>query len=178
MNATRIVGILFVLAAAVIAARVARVALAAHTQDVEEAVPPSPDVPSAAGPGNVFTLRSATVTGGAAQSSGGPFDSSSSSGQPAAGQMSGGDFSMSAGIVAAASCGGCQLYGDIRPAYGNCTVNLDDIICVLNGFAAFPNCPGGDLIPCGGNGIVNLDDILAVLAAFGGNYACPHPCPQ
>lgn len=178
MNAPRIMGFLIALAAAAIAAEVAHVALAAHASDAQPSSPLSPDTPPAAGPGNVFTIRSATVSAGAARSSGGPFDSSSSSGQPAAGEMSGGDFTMGAGIVATVSCGGCQLFGDIQPAFGNCTVNLDDILCVLNGFGAFPNCPGGDLVPCGGNGIVNLDDILAVLAAFGGNYACPHPCPQ
>jgi hypothetical protein len=54
----------------------------------------------------------------------------------------------------------------------NGIVNLDDILCVLGGFAAIADCPSADLNPCGGNGIVNLDDILSVLAAFGGANQC------
>jgi cysteine-rich repeat protein len=65
----------------------------------------------------------------------------------------------------------CSKFGDVtKPPNG--IVNLDDILCVLGGFAAIANCPNADLNPCGGNGIVNLDDILSVLAAFGGANQC------
>jgi hypothetical protein len=70
-----------------------------------------------------------------------------------------------------------RLYGDVAPPGGNGVVNIDDILCLLNGFANAMNCPDGDIQPCGGNGTINLDDILAVLAAFSGTFACPHPCP-
>lgn len=51
--------------------------------------------------------------------------------------------------------------------------NLDDILCVLGGFASFAACPNGDLTPpCTGNNVINLDDILAVLSAFAGNDPC------
>lgn len=69
------------------------------------------------------------------------------------------------------------LFGDVAPPGGNLIVNLDDLLCVLNGFGAPASCPGADLVPCGGNGVVNLDDILAELAAFAGTYVCPSPCP-
>lgn len=50
---------------------------------------------------------------------------------------------------------------------------LDDILCVLGGFASAANCPNGDLVPCNsGPGTINLDDILAVLGAFGGADPC------
>lgn len=134
--------------------------------------------PQTSGPPDVYSVRSSAITAGGARGEGGDFASNSSSGQPAAGVMTGGDFSMTGGIVAAVSCGGCQLYGDVQPSFGNCDVNLDDILCVLTGFAQASTCSASDVAPCGGNNIINLDDILAILAAFGGNFLCPHPCPQ
>lgn len=73
----------------------------------------------------------------------------------------------------------CPLYGDVYPqSGGDCTVNLDDILCVLSGFSNFPSCPNADIQPCDGNAVISLDDILAVLNAFGGSFSCPHPnCP-
>jgi hypothetical protein len=78
-------------------------------------------------------------------------------------------------------CISCQLHGDVAPVgppAGNCIVNLDDILCLLAGFANAANCRSGDIAPCGGNGIINLDDILSGLGAFAGSYACPPPCPS
>jgi hypothetical protein len=71
-------------------------------------------------------------------------------------------------------------YGDV-----NCDCippNLDDILCVLDGFANYPDCPASDIYPpCSGNGNIDLDDILAVLEAFAGNnpcfIQCDTPCP-
>jgi len=74
----------------------------------------------------------------------------------------------------------CRLYGDVVPQsapVGNCVVDLDDLLCVLDGFADPATCPGADLSPCGGDARVDLDDILAELDAFTGVYHCPHPCP-
>jgi hypothetical protein len=74
----------------------------------------------------------------------------------------------------------CQLYGDVHPLgspAGNCSVNLDDVLCLIDGFGNPLVCPGADIHPCGGNNVIDLDDVLAVLSAFGGAYACPHPCP-
>jgi len=85
-------------------------------------------------------------------------------------------------LVAVDACTQCQRYGDLvppGPPAGNCVVDLDDILCVLDDFGGL--CEGvdgiADIAPCGGNAVIDLDDILAVLDAFGGNYACPHPCP-
>lgn len=63
----------------------------------------------------------------------------------------------------------CTGFGNV-----NCSgpINLDDILCVLGGFANYADCPNGDISPCGGNGIINLDDILASLNAFGGQNPC------
>ncbi len=66
----------------------------------------------------------------------------------------------------------CERYGDVQPPGGNGVVNLDDILCILGGFANFANCPNADINPCGGNGVINLDDILAVLGAFSGANPC------
>lgn len=66
-------------------------------------------------------------------------------------------------------------YGD-----ANCDCippNLDDILCVLNGFQNYASCPAADIHPpCTGQGIINLDDILAVLAAFAGTNPCFMQC--
>jgi len=71
---------------------------------------------------------------------------------------------------------GGPCFGDVAPPGGNGVVDLDDILCLLDGFAEEANCPNGDLVPCGGNGTIDLDDILAVLDAFAGDAACGSPC--
>ncbi len=74
--------------------------------------------------------------------------------------------------------GGCVntpvTYGNVN-CIGPAAPNLDDILCVLNGFANFSACRNGDIHPCTGDNIINLDDILKVLAAFSGNDACGCP---
>jgi hypothetical protein len=65
----------------------------------------------------------------------------------------------------------CTRFGNANADSGD-LVNLDDILCLLGGFADFAQCANGDLEPCGGNGLINLDDILRVLAAFGGEDPC------
>lgn len=70
------------------------------------------------------------------------------------------------------------VYGDVN---NDGDVNLDDILCLLDGFAGVFTCPGVtfddlDIFPCGGNADINLDDILAVLDAFAGVPACPDVC--
>lgn len=65
----------------------------------------------------------------------------------------------------------CARFGNVT-CDGGQLVNLDDILCVLGGFANFSSCANADLAPCGGNGIINLDDILAVLGAFAGGNPC------
>ena len=64
--------------------------------------------------------------------------------------------------------------------------DLDDIVCVLDGFIGGPSwpvaCPGADLAgvasQCSPDGVIDLNDILGVLDAFGqAPYTCPAPCP-
>jgi choice-of-anchor B domain-containing protein len=68
------------------------------------------------------------------------------------------------------------LFGDVFPATGDGSIDLDDVLCTLDGFSGLSNCPGADIFPCGGNGLVDLDDVLSVLAAFAGEADCPGPC--
>lgn len=69
-------------------------------------------------------------------------------------------------------------FGNVNCSGPDAQVNLDDVLCVLSGFASFAACPNGDIAPvtgvgaCQGNNTINLDDILAVLAAFGGADPC------
>ncbi len=67
-------------------------------------------------------------------------------------------------------------YGDVNGsgASGGATIpNLDDILCVLQGFSNVGACMNGDIAPpCTGNGQIDLDDILSVLAAFSGADPC------
>ena len=69
------------------------------------------------------------------------------------------------------------LFGDVVPPGGNGIADIDDLLCVLAGFADAAECPDGDLAPCGGNGVIDIDDVLVELLAFAGEFACPHPCP-
>jgi len=58
---------------------------------------------------------------------------------------------------------------DIAPAGGNGTVNVDDLLAVINAWGTCPdpnNCPP-DMAPKGGNDEVNVDDLLAVINAWG-----------
>lgn len=73
-------------------------------------------------------------------------------------------------------------YGDIN---NNGVINLDDILCVLQGFAGDHDCAplsAQDIFPCSpstgpiGDGFVNLSDILAMLHAFSGTSTCVGPC--
>lgn len=82
------------------------------------------------------------------------------------------------GIGDACDLGGCtcQLYGDIQPLGGDCDIDVDDLLRILDGFVNPGGIPEADIYPCGGNGVVDVDDILVELDAFAGIYACPHPC--
>lgn len=69
-------------------------------------------------------------------------------------------------------------WGDVN---NSSVVDIDDILCVLNGFSGtFTLCTlqAVDLDGCEPDEIVNLDDILKVLAAFSGDpFPCAAPCP-
>jgi hypothetical protein len=97
-------------------------------------------------------------------------------------------------------CSLCKLYGDVVPI--ECTVDLDDILYILDAFADPIANPNGDISPCrdlvdplyactsndycaqfgllcigGFCNNTDLDDILADLDAFAGFPACDDPCP-
>jgi len=61
--------------------------------------------------------------------------------------------------------------GDVSPIGGNGTVDVDDLLEVINqwGFCFIPPC-SGDIAPPGGDLEVNVDDLLAVINHWG---ACP-----
>jgi len=63
-------------------------------------------------------------------------------------------------------------YGDVN---GSGLVDLDDILCVLDGFAASVDCVNADIYPCQPNGLIDIDDILAELDAYNGDGACCGP---
>ncbi|MEM7229276.1 MAG: VCBS repeat-containing protein, partial [Planctomycetota bacterium] len=58
---------------------------------------------------------------------------------------------------------------DCAPLGGNGTVNVDDLITVINNFGQAGQCDVTPANPDGtfGNGIINVDDLIAVINAFG-----------
>jgi hypothetical protein len=69
------------------------------------------------------------------------------------------------------------LYGDVDPPGGNGIVDVDDLTCLVYGYAEAAACPGADIHPCGGDDDIDVDDLLEIVRAYGGFFACPHPCP-
>lgn len=69
------------------------------------------------------------------------------------------------------------VWGDVT---GDNRVELEDILCVLDGFQGrFPNCPfhAVNLAPCIPDDRIDLFDILMVQDAFGGDpFPCASPC--
>ncbi len=64
---------------------------------------------------------------------------------------------------------------DIAPSGGNNTVDVGDLLAVINAWGPCPAAPApcpADITPPGGNGQVNVSDLLAVINAWG---ACPAP---
>jgi len=80
---------------------------------------------------------------------------------------------------------GC-VHHPVLVRYGDLTddgvVDVDDIICSLDGFSGFFECPCSsdrtDIAPCGGNGVTDVDDIVAVLDTFLGYLPCGEDCPS
>ena len=66
-------------------------------------------------------------------------------------------------------------YGD---ADNSGRVDLDDILCVVDGYSGASQCLQSqlDIYPCEGDGDVDLDDVIAVLDAFTGNPPCEKIC--
>lgn len=80
--------------------------------------------------------------------------------------------------IGTCECGSCTItphtYGDLN---ADGTVDVLDILCVLDGFQGdFATCPFDrlDIGGCSSDGIIDLMDILGVLDAFAGQQTC---CP-
>jgi hypothetical protein len=75
---------------------------------------------------------------------------------------------------------GCE-FGCIRFPHGDVNedglVDVDDILCALNGFANPSSCPGSDIMPCaGGDSMIDLTDIMSLMDAFTGSFDCTDAC--
>jgi hypothetical protein len=72
-----------------------------------------------------------------------------------------------------------RVFGEVDGSIG---VDVDDLLCVLDGFAGtFLDCPlvACDLGPCAADRQITLDDILQACDAIAGeSFACPSPCPE
>ncbi len=65
------------------------------------------------------------------------------------------------------------VYGDSAPNGGDHFVDLADILCALDGYFDFANCPNADNFPCAiGDGLIDIGDILNVLDAYSGDDCC------
>ena len=94
-----------------------------------------------------------------------------------AGYAFGGGFCTFNGLIVAARKAlqaGAGRVGilDLDQHYGNGTADIDDLLCLLAGFANFADCSAGDIFPCGGNGIIDIDDVVGGLIAFTGTSNC------
>ncbi len=81
----------------------------------------------------------------------------------------------------ACTCNECTPNGCVftPTVYGDMTCDgiteLADILCILDGYAFFEDCPNADLAPCTGDGIVELADVLAALDAYADIDLCGCP---
>ncbi len=94
----------------------------------------------------------ASSTGPGGKSAGGDYKLLATIGEPEAGELTGGEYTLTGGYIAAVTpvgCGQCQLYGDVFPFdpgnpnqdssgdnVGNCLVDIDDLLVELGAFAA------------------------------------------
>jgi hypothetical protein len=86
--------------------------------------------------------------------------------------IAGGDFTTAGGQPAnRIAAWGCACPADFAPPAGDGTVNVDDLLAVINAWGACPApCPPTCPADITENCAVNVDDLLAVINAWG---ACP-----
>ena len=69
--------------------------------------------------------------------------------------------------------GACETLG---VAFGDVDASgvaeIGDVLCVLDGYGNFCDCPNGDIAPCNPDGIIELTDVLAMLDAYNGLDPC------
>jgi len=68
-----------------------------------------------------------------------------------------------------------RVYADFIPSCGDGVVELSEILCLLDGYMTFAECPDADIWPCQPDGLIELGDLLAVLDAYSGTLSCPNP---
>lgn len=108
-----------------------------------------------------FDLTWHTVDGGGGTSVGGAFEISGTIGQPDAGTMSGGDFTLAGGFWS----------GSTEPSTPTClgdinndgAVDVSDLLVLLGAWGSCPDC-SSDL---NGDGVVDVSDLLVLLGAWG-----------
>ena len=111
-----------------------------------------------------FDLSWYTVDGGGGTSTGGGFELSGTIGQPDAGAMSGGDFTLEGGFWPGS---GVFCFGDLN---GDSTVNISDLAQLLANYGTTSGATyeDGDL---DGDGDVDISDLAALLGVYG--TTCP-----
>ncbi len=124
--------------------------------------------PALAQTGGGFDLSWWTVDCGGGVSASGPFSMTMSLGQPDAGQMSGGAFTLSGGFLG----GG----GGAPPCYANCdgstsipVLTVNDFICFQSQFASgasYANCDGSTTAPT-----LTVNDFICFQSRFAAG--CP-----
>lgn len=114
-----------------------------------------------------FDLSWHTIDGGGGTSSGGVFELSGTAGQPDAGVLTGGEFTLTGGFWPGASTSPCTTPGDLD---GDGAVGLSDLATLLAHFGTTSGAVSadGDL---DGDGDVDLEDLAGLLAGFG--TSCP-----
>ena len=145
--------------------------------------------------GQDYTMDWYTIDGGGVTfASGGDYELGGTMGQPDAGTLVGGEYTLKGGfwVGGCVTDGDCDdgdlctldecvegvcwnvplLYGDVDH---NGVLNVFDVFCVLDGIAGdFSTCSfaDDDIHPCEPNGVLNVLDVLAVLDAISGIDPC------
>jgi hypothetical protein len=117
------------------------------------------------------SIQSFTIDSGGGTSTGGSFELSGTIGQLDGGGapgLSGGAFAIVGGFWPASITTAPECFADIT---GNSTVDVDDLLAVINAWGTCPTppelCPA-DISPPGfGNGVVDIDDLLIIINAWG-----------
>jgi hypothetical protein len=110
-----------------------------------------------------------TIDGGGGTSTGGPFTLAMTMGQPDAGSMTGGGFTVQAGFWVGPRGGLGYCYPNCDGSTGNPRLTANDFQCFLNSFAAgesYANCDGSTGVPA-----LTANDFQCFLNAFAAG--CP-----
>ena len=107
--------------------------------------------------------------GGITFATGGTFELGGTIGQPDATLqvLSGGSFQLTGGFWAGADADTVPTCpADIAPPGGDGSVDVDDLLLVINSWGACAGCPA-DIAPAGGDDFVDVDDLLMIINGWG-----------